>query len=199
MNSQLVFSVKDLLLVILWGSLVTLFVYVILILRRTLKIVKQVNQLVDDNRSSIDNTLSVVPELTKNIEMISSEVAHDVGAFRETVDNIADTTQSVTGAIRENQGFMSGLGSIMHTVAIGKALYNRYFGDRIDDLKTTVSDVDEVIRNAEAESGSSAHTLRNKVKKSAARKQTPPVDLEAHLDASEDTCTEAVDKTSNPL
>lgn len=145
MDSQLVITFKDLLLFVLWGSLVTLFVFLILILRRVLKIVKSVNQVVDNNRDNIDTTLSVVPDLTKHIETITGEVAHDIQSFRTTVDNIAGTTESVTGKIKENQGFVDGLGSFMHTFAIGKAFYDKYFSNKVDEFKETMNEVDAVI------------------------------------------------------
>lgn len=146
MDSQLVITVKDFLLFVLWGSLVTLFVYLILILRRVLKIIKSVNQVVDTNRDNIDSTLNVVPELTKHIETITGEVAHDIQSFRTTVDNIAGTTESVTGKIKENQGFVDGLGAFMHTFAIGKAFYDKYFSSKVDDIKETMNEVDEILR-----------------------------------------------------
>ncbi len=146
MDSQLIITVKDLLLFILWGSIVTLFAYLILILRRVLKIVKSVNQVVDGNRENIDATLDIVPELTKHVEAITGEVAHDIQSFRTTVDNIAGTTESVTGKIKENQGFVDGLGSFMHTFAIGKAFYDKYFASKVDDIKETLNEVDEIVR-----------------------------------------------------
>lgn len=146
MDSQLIITVKDLLLFILWGSIVTLFVYLILILRRVLKIMKSVNQVVDGNREHIDATLGIVPDLTKHVEAITGEVAHDIQSFRTTVDNIAGTTESVTGKIKENQGFVDGLGSFMHTFAIGKAFYDKYFASKVDDIKETLNEVDEIVR-----------------------------------------------------
>jgi len=142
MDSQLVITLKDFLLFILWGGIVTLFVYLILILRRVLKVMKAFNEVVASNRENIDATLNIVPDLTKHVEAITGEVAHDVQAFRSTIDNIAGTTESITGTIKENQGFMSGLSSFMHTVAIGKAFYDKYFASRIKDIKDTVSEAE---------------------------------------------------------
>ena len=148
MESQLVFTFKDLLLLILWGSLVTLFVYLILILRRVLKIVKSVNLIVDDNKTSIDSTIAIVPELAKHAEVISSEVAHDIQSFRTTIDNISETTESVTGTIKENKGFADGLASFMHSVSIGKVLYDKYFSKKVKDIKEAANDVNETILKA---------------------------------------------------
>lgn len=142
MNSELVFSFKDLLLFVLWGFLVGIFAYLLLILRRALKVMKQVNQIVDSNRESIDKTLAIVPDLTQNIESISNEVSHDIAAFRGTVDNIAETTESVSETINENKSFVDGISSFMHTMAIGKALYDKYFGHHVEVVKEVIKEVE---------------------------------------------------------
>jgi len=148
MGSQLVFTLKDLLLFILWGSLVTLFIYLILILRRVLKIIKSVNLIVDDNKTNIDSTMNVVPELAKHAEVITNEVAHDIQAFRSTIDNIAETTESVTGTIKENKGFADGLASFMHSISIGKVLYDKYFSKKVKNVKDAANEVNETIQNS---------------------------------------------------
>lgn len=145
MENQLVITVKDLLLFVLWGSVVTLFVYLIMILRRVLKIMKSVNLVVDGNRQNIDATLNIVPELTKHIETITGEVAHDVQAFRPTVDNVAETTESITETIKSNKGFVDGLSSFMHTFSVGKALYDKFFSSKVQDIKDIMDEVDDVI------------------------------------------------------
>lgn len=150
MGSTMVFTFKDLLLLVLWGALVTLLVYLILVVKRAYMIIKQINKLVDENRPHIDATLQVVPQLTKNIDEISEEVAHDIKAFRSTVDNIAETTASVTGTINENKGFIEGLSSFMHTVSIGKVLYNKYFSKVAQDVKDAASDVSETLSEENA-------------------------------------------------
>lgn len=145
MDSQMIITFKDLLLFVLWGCLVTLLIYLVLILRRALLVMKQVNQIVDGNRKSIDATMEVVPLLSKHLETITDEVAHDVKAFRGTVDNIAETAESVTDTINTNQDFVGGLSSFMHTASIGKALYDKYFGDKMKDFKDIVSEVEKTM------------------------------------------------------
>lgn len=162
MDNQLVITVKDLLLFILWGALVTFFIYLILILRRALKIVKSVHLIVDENRANIDATLDVVPDLSKHIEVITGEAAHDVQSFRATIDNIASTTESVTGTIKENQGFVSGLSSFLHTMSIGKALYDKYFGGKMKDFKETVSEVKETVSEMKETVSEAKETFEDK-------------------------------------
>lgn len=147
MDSQMIFTLKDFLVFVLWGCLVLLLIYVILILRRALMIVKQVNKIVETNQKSIDATLDIVPGLAKNVESITEEVAHDVSAFRSTVDNIAETTHSVTSSINENKGMVEALSSTMHTVALGKAFYDKYFKSKVNDFQDVVDEVDDVMNS----------------------------------------------------
>lgn len=149
MDTVFVFSFKDLLMFILWGALVTLVIYLVLIFRKVLHTVKQVNLLVEEQRKNIDATMAIVPDLTKNINAISEEAAHDIQAFRSTIDNIAETTDSVTSTINENKGFVDGLSSFMHTVSIGKVLYDKYFSKGVKDVKDAANAVHETLHEQE--------------------------------------------------
>ncbi|MBS7527149.1 hypothetical protein KHM83_10705 [Fusibacter paucivorans] len=140
MDSQIVFSFKDLLLFVLWGALIGVFAYLILILRRVLKVIKQVNAIVDDNRTEIDQTLKVVPSLTENIEAITAEVSHDMNQFRGTVENIAETTEAVSGVINEQKSAVSSVSSVVNTLALIVAFFNKFFGhdDDANEEKNSV-------------------------------------------------------------
>ncbi|MDO4799820.1 MAG: hypothetical protein Q4A52_04800 [Bacillota bacterium] len=153
MDGALVITVKDFLLFILWMLLCGVLIYVILILSKAYLVVKSIGKIVTDNKPHIDSTLEVVPNLTKNVADISGEVAHDIQAFRPTVDNIAETSANVTGKLNENSGLVSGIGSFVHTISIGKALYDKYFGNKyqatIEDIKDTLREVNDTIRDLE--------------------------------------------------
>lgn len=143
MNSEMVFTFKDLLLFGLWGCLVTVLIYLIRILRRTFLTMKDIQSIVKDNKRQIDATMDIIPQLTQNVETISQEVAHDIQAFRSTVDNIADTTEAVTETIKSNKGVMEGLSSIMHSAAITKALYDKFFGEKVKAAKDVFNSVEK--------------------------------------------------------
>ena len=132
MDSQIVFSFKDLMLFVLWGFLVGVFAYLILILRRVLKMMKIVNDIVEEHRSELDEALKIVPSLTGNIDAITSEVAHDIGAFRGTVENIAETTEAVTSVLNEQKTVVSSISSVIATFSIIGSFVNKFFG-RDDD------------------------------------------------------------------
>ncbi len=153
MPTQIIFTFQDLLLFLLWGLVVAIFVLLIMILLRSYKIVKALNKTIEDNRTHIDKTLAIVPKLSENLEKISTEVEHDLNAFTPTVDNIAETSENVTSKLNENAGLVSGIGSIVHTVSIGKALYDKYFSKKyqttMTEVKDAIYDVGETIRELE--------------------------------------------------
>lgn len=155
MPTTITFTFQDLLLFILWGLVVAVFVLLIRILLRALKIMKEIQLTVSENREHIDRTIELVPKISNHVEAISSEVAHDIAAFRPTIDNVAQTTENVSAKLEENSGLVGGIGAIMHTVSIGKALFDRYFGKKMEtsigDIKDAILDVEHAIREIEKE------------------------------------------------
>lgn len=137
MDSQIVFSFKDLMLFVLWGFLVGVFAYIIMILRRVYKLMKMVNNLAEEHKPEFDEIIRVVPSLTGNIDAITSEVAHDIGAFRGTVENIAETTEAVTDVINEQKTAVSSISSVIATLSMIAAFINKFFGR---DDETGVND-----------------------------------------------------------
>lgn len=155
MPTTITFTFQDLLLFVLWGLVAAVFVLLIRILLKALKIMKEIRCTVSENRPHIDKTIELVPKISDNVEKISTEFAHDIAAFRPTVDNIAETSENVTAKLDENTGLVSGIGSIVHTVSIGKALYDKYFGKKaeatMNDIKDAILDVENTIRDIEKE------------------------------------------------
>lgn len=154
MNFQIVFTMQDLLLFVLWALIVVVLIYFLRVLSKSLKILGNINSIIKDNKTYIDETIKVVPEITKDAHNISSEIAHDLGSFRDTVDNIAHTSSKATEKLKEDSNIVSGVGSIIHTVSIGKALYDKYFGNKVqpifDNIKDTIKEVDKSIQKTES-------------------------------------------------
>lgn len=127
MNTIIAFTLKDLLLSGVYLVLIAVLIYLLKILVTTQRSVKDINNLVKENRTQIDAILKEAPEIAKNANTISEEVAHDISRFRTTVDNIADTSEEVTGVIKDNKSVVSGLTSIFHTASIVKGAYDKFF------------------------------------------------------------------------
>lgn len=119
MNSTVSFTVAELLLSCVWIMLLIVLGYVIALLIRFYRISKKVEHLVTSHKEEVDLIVKELPQITKNIQEITTEAAHVTQVFRPTVDNIAETTETVTGTIKNNGAVNDALTSIyksLHTV-----------------------------------------------------------------------------------
>ena len=107
MNTQIVFTLSDLGWFVIWGLVVVILTYLLLILFRFYRSFKHLMGIVDDNRVNINKVLDEAPGITQNVNEISEEVAHAMQAFRGTVDNVAATSTAATGKIVENNDVVS--------------------------------------------------------------------------------------------
>lgn len=132
MNTIITFTLKDLLLCGVYTALIAMIIYIIKILMKAHNSMKHINSIVEDNRKQIDAILSEAPGISKNVKVISEEVAHGMTQFRGTVDNIAETTESVTGVVNENQTVVDRLTSVFHTASMAKGAYDKFFTKNAD-------------------------------------------------------------------
>lgn len=126
MNSQIVFSLKDLGMFLLWGLLVAVLIYVLLILIRFYRSFKDIMAIVDENRENINQVLDEAPAITKNVNQISGEVSHFMEAFHGTIDNVADTSESVTGSFKDNNELVSQITGIFKVLTTIKEGLDRF-------------------------------------------------------------------------
>lgn len=132
MNTQIVFTLKDLGMFVLWGLLVAVLIYILLILVRFYRSFKEVMAIVDENRQNINQVLDEAPGITKNVNQISEEAAHFMTAFHGTVDNVAETSESVTGTFKENNDLVGKISMVFKVLGVLK--------DGIDKLRGKEAD-----------------------------------------------------------
>lgn len=128
MNTQIVFTIKDLGMFVLWGLLVAVLIYILLILIRFYRSFKSLMAIVDDNRENINKVLDEAPGITQNVNQISDEAAHFMSAFRGTVDNVADTSEAVTGSFKENNDLVAQISSGFKILATIKEGFDKLLG-----------------------------------------------------------------------
>ena len=133
MNSVIQLTLKDVGMFFLWGLVCAVLIYVLMILYKAHKMVKKVDGILDDHREKVDQIMEEVPGITKSVNEISEEVAHGMQAFRGTVDNIAETSEDVTGTIKENNTVVESLTSVFHTASMVKSAYDRFFNPPEDE------------------------------------------------------------------
>ncbi|MBN2794855.1 MAG: DUF948 domain-containing protein [Clostridia bacterium] len=127
MNTIITFTLKDLLLSGVYLALIIMLIYIIKFLIKANQSLKNINKVVEENRIQIDQILKEAPGIATHVNTISEEVAHDLQQFRGTIDNISETSEEVTGVIKENKSVVGGLTSIFHTASIAKGAYNKFF------------------------------------------------------------------------
>lgn len=127
MNTVITFTLKDFLLSGVYLALIILLIYIIKFLIKANQSIKNINKVVEENRMQIDQILKEAPGIAANVNTISEEVAHDIQQFRGTVDNIAETSEEVTGVIKDNKTVVGGLTSIFHTASMAKGAYDKFF------------------------------------------------------------------------
>ncbi len=132
MSSQITFTVKDMGMFVLWAGTTAAVWYLVLIFHKVFKTLSEVNQLIERNREQVDATLHEVPLITKNVQEITTEVSHASQVFRPTVENLAETSDAVTQAIRDNQSITEILISFFHILNTVKRL--------LDKLNTKITD-----------------------------------------------------------
>lgn len=125
MSSEITFTVKDFGMMLLWAGLTVAVWYLVMILHKVYKTITEVHQLIERNREQVDATLQEVPAITKNVQEITTEVSHGMQAFRPTVENMAETSDSVTRAIKEHQSITETLVSFFHVLNTIKRLLDK--------------------------------------------------------------------------
>lgn len=127
MNTIITFTLKDLLLCGVYLSLIIMLIYIIKLLIKATQSIKSINSVVEENRIEIDKILKEAPDIAKNANTISEEVAYDLAKFRGTIENVADTSEEVTGVIKDNKTMVGGLTSVFHTASMAKGAYDKFF------------------------------------------------------------------------
>ncbi len=92
----------DLFVLFFWMALVVVTCFIVLILHKAYQTMKDVRAIVADNRKNINLILDEVPQITKNVAEVTTEVSHVTQVFRPTIDNVAQTSDSITHTFKDN-------------------------------------------------------------------------------------------------
>ncbi|BEP27697.1 hypothetical protein [Helicovermis profundi] len=126
MNGEIIFTLKDIGMFVLWLLLCGILVYIILLLKNLYSSLKVVKGIIKNNEESINKVLDESPGISKNINDISKEVAYDLSVFKGTIDNIAETSESVTGVIKDNNTVVDSMSSVLHTATMAKKAVDKF-------------------------------------------------------------------------
>lgn len=94
-------SLNNVLIFILFVAGITLLVYLIITVNRINNIIKDVEYIFNKNRSNIDNTISLLPGIASNIQVITEEVKEGVQTITFTAETIEKNIGKSSGIIAE--------------------------------------------------------------------------------------------------
>ena len=126
MNGEIIFTLKDIGMFVLWVLLCGILVYIILLLKNLYSSVKVLKGIIKNNEESINKVLDESPGISKNINDISSDLAYDMSLFKGTVENIAETSESVTNVIKENNTIVDTVSSVLHSATLAKKSVDKF-------------------------------------------------------------------------
>jgi predicted PurR-regulated permease PerM len=99
---NVVFTLQEIAVFILFLLAVGVGVYLIIALRNINSLTREINQVVEANRSSIDLTLSYLPEISENLREssigIRKSVCQTEAAIDVLTDNVTDAVTTVNKA-----------------------------------------------------------------------------------------------------
>jgi len=128
MTNIISFTLKDIGMFVLWGLIVVILYYLILVLKSLYLSVKDIRKIIKNNQENVDQILKEAPGISKNTNAISKEVSDTLIKFRGSIDNVAESTENITETLKENDTINKKLASIFQTLNIFKTLYEKHFG-----------------------------------------------------------------------
>lgn len=94
-------SVKDLISFILFLLGATAVVYLVIVLHNVNKLVKQVNLVIADNKTNIDKTMEVMPEVANNLNSTVISIRGTVDRTGNIIDNFEGTVSEVAASFED--------------------------------------------------------------------------------------------------
>ncbi len=145
-------TLQEFFLILLWIALIVFIIMLCTVVFTAFQTLKDIRKIVKDNSENINLILNEVPTITKNVQEISAEASHAARVIRPTVDNVADTAQSITGTLKENN-------------PVNEAIVSAY---------KTVNNVHKLVDSV----GNKADKQAKKVKVKKVKKEEKPKDVE---------------------
>ncbi|MGO1581430.1 MAG: hypothetical protein ACTHWZ_08510 [Peptoniphilaceae bacterium] len=103
-----VITLQDLLTIILYLAGAGALIFLALVLKNVLGIVKKINKTLEDNEQIIDDTIKKVPtlsdnavEITNNVNLISGEASELVVNARPEIDRLISTVGTITNTVND--------------------------------------------------------------------------------------------------
>jgi uncharacterized protein YoxC len=103
-----------------------LIIYTTILLKNLSDTIKILQKILKQNESNIDSILKESPSIAKNIEIISSDVSHDVQSLQKTFDKITGSTKVVTSSLSKNSNFLTWIISTIQIIYSAKEFIHTF-------------------------------------------------------------------------
>lgn len=123
MNIQI--SIAELGTAILWLAAVVLLVYLILLAKNALSILKSVSGILKTNEENIENSMNEIPNILHNVDEITGEVSHDIKSVRATVDTITEKSIVAADSLENIDSIIAGVTTVIQSGIFLKDLYSK--------------------------------------------------------------------------
>lgn len=105
---QATITLQDFLAIILYVAGAAVLIYLALVLKDILQIIKKINKTIDDNQGVIDDTIKKVPMLTddaveiaKNVNSISNDTSELLSSAKPEVERLLGTVSQITNTVED--------------------------------------------------------------------------------------------------
>ena len=118
-------TISDVGITILWLAILVLIIFLTILIKRGIDILKNVSTLLEINEEKINETVTEVPGILQNVNDITGEVAHDIKAVRTTVDTITEKSSVAADSLENIDSVIAGVTTVIQSGMWLKDIYNK--------------------------------------------------------------------------
>lgn len=122
---QVSLTISEIGMMILWAALMVLIVFLIILAKRAIDVLKNVTNIISTNEESLTNTIGELPSILHNVDEITGELSHDVKAVRSTVDTITEKSSIAADSLEDIDSVIAGVTTVIQSGLFLKDLYDR--------------------------------------------------------------------------
>jgi len=115
---QFTITPQDIAYFIIFCVIVAVGIYLFIVLHNFLKLLKQVNKVLDENQESITKTINLLPDTVKNVNETTQSIKDSVDKAASTIGSIEGTVTETLAAVSDNTD------SVLSIVTIASKIVN---------------------------------------------------------------------------
>ena len=119
-------SIKDLTNFVLFAIGVSVGVFLIIALINLNKLIKHVNQIIEENKANINTTMSVIPKAADNLNQAAVSVKSTVDKAGNMIENIEGTVSEAAATVEDTtEGLVDAVKAIINIVKTIMSLFSK--------------------------------------------------------------------------